>query len=311
MITREETMKYIAGNTNFKLKNSAVTLGKFDGLHLGHQLLLDQVKSFKNQGYSSVMFSFLYHPCTLFSEKEFELIYNEEEKLAKVKKSGLDVLISYPFTEDTRSIEPEDFIKEILIDKLDAKVIVVGNDFRFGRQRRGDIQLLKQYEKTYGYKLIACEKRKNKDYVISSSVIRRELKEGNIEAANAMLGQPYSITGEVMHGRRIGRTLGMPTTNILPPPNKLLPPCGVYASKILIDASYHTGVTNIGYKPTVGGENRKGVETYIFDFDQDLYGREIEVALYHYIRPEMKFDSLEELRLKMQGDILTAKSYFQ
>jgi len=309
-VTLEETMKYIAGNTNFKFKNSAVTLGKFDGLHLGHQLLLDQVKSYKEQGYTTIMFSFLYHPFNLFSDKEFELIYTEEEKVAKLKKYGIDVLISYPFTEETRNIEPEKFIKDILVDKLDAKVIVVGNDFRFGHERRGDIKLLQEMAKIYGYKVIACEKRKSHEGVISSSTIRKELTVGNLEAVNAMLGQPYTITGEVMHGRKIGRTLGMPTTNILPAINKLLPPCGVYASKTLIDGIYHPGVTNIGYKPTVGEEDRKGVETYLFDFDQDLYGRVIEVELYTYFRPEIKFNSLEELKLKMQGDIVFAKNYF-
>jgi riboflavin kinase/FMN adenylyltransferase len=170
-------MKYIAGNTDFKLKNTAVTLGKFDGLHLGHQLLLEQVKSYKAQGLTTVMFSFLYHPCNLFSDKEFELIYTEEEKHEKVKKSGLDVLVSYPFTEGTRSIEPEDFIKNILVDKLDAKIIVVGNDFHFGHDRKGDIKMLQKYEKTYGYRVIACEKRKSSNGVISSSAIRSELKD--------------------------------------------------------------------------------------------------------------------------------------
>jgi riboflavin kinase/FMN adenylyltransferase len=304
-------MKYIAGNTNFKLKNTAVTLGKFDGLHLGHQLLLDQVKAYKNQGYTTVMFSFLYHPCNLFSEKEFELIYTEEEKKTKLKKSGLDVLISYPFTQETRSIEPEAFIKDILVDRLDAKAIVVGSDFHFGYERRGDVRLLKKFEKTYGYKVIVCEKKKSSEGIISSSLIRNELKEGNIEAANAMLGQPYTITGEVMHGRRIGRTLGMPTTNIIPAQNKLLPPNGVYASKTLIDGISHPGVTNIGYKPTVGGEEKRGVETFLFDFDQDLYGRVIEVSLYTYVRPENKFDSLEKLRLQMLQDIKAASDYFK
>jgi riboflavin kinase/FMN adenylyltransferase len=302
-------MKYIAGNANFKFKNSAVTLGKFDGLHLGHQLLLDHVKSYKKLGYTTIMFSFLYHPGHLFSDKEFELIYTEEEKATKVKKYGMDVLVSYPFTEETRSIEPEDFIRDILVGQLDAKVIVVGNDFRFGYKRRGDIKLLQKFEKTYGYKVLVCDKKEGPGGNISSSSIRNELKDGNLEAANAMLGQPYSITGEVLHGRRIGRTLGMPTTNILPPSNKLLPPCGVYVSKTLIDGISYPGVTNIGYKPTVGAEERKGVETYLFDFDQDLYGRIIEVALYTFVRPELKFDTLEELRLKMQEDIIFARNY--
>lgn len=304
-------MEYIAGNTDFKLYNSAVTLGKFDGLHLGHRLLMEQVIASRKQGYRAVMFSFLYHPGNLFSRKEFELIYTEEEKLHKLRSSGMDVLVSYPFTEETKNIEPEDFIRDILVNKLDAKLIVVGKDFRFGHKRKGDIHLLKELESTYGYKVIACEKKRWNDTIISSSAIRKELSEGNLETVNAMLGQPYSILGQVQHGRKIGRTLGMPTTNILPPANKLLPPCGVYASRTLIDGISHPGVTNIGYKPTVGEGEMKGVETFLFDFDQDLYGKEIEVELYHFQRPEVKFASLEELKLKMQEDIAISRKYFQ
>lgn len=304
-------MDYIAGNTNFKYKNSAVTLGKFDGLHLGHKQLIDLVISYKTMGFTAVMFSFLLHPSNIFSEKEFELIYTEEEKLVKLKRSGIDVLISYPFTEATRTMEPEVFIHEILIEKLDAKVIVVGNDFRFGLNRRGDLALLKKYAEIYGYEVIACEKTRMKNEIISSSVIRSALREGKMEIVNAMLGQPYSIRGEVTHGRKLGRTIGMPTTNLIPSSNKLLPPCGVYASKTRIDGIYHQGVTNIGYKPTVGEEEYIGVETFIFDYDNDLYGEMIEVELYDYIRPEMKFGSLEELTQRMSEDIRLTKAYFK
>jgi riboflavin kinase/FMN adenylyltransferase len=304
-------MDYIAGNTNFKYTNSVVTLGKFDGIHRGHQLLINHVLEYKEQGLKAIMFSFMLHPGNLFSDKEFELIYTEEEKLSRLNRSGIDVLISYPFTEETRTMEPEAFIKNILIDKLDAKVIVVGNDFRFGYQRRGNVELLKEYAGTYGYKVIACEKTKWKNEVISSSSIRKELRVGNMEAVNAMLGQPYSIRGEVVHGRRIGRTLGMPTTNQIPSRSKLLPPCGVYATKTFIDGVYHDGVTNIGYKPTVGEEEYIGVETFIFDYEKDLYGKMIEVELLYYIRPELKFGSLEELTLKMREDIIIAQRYLK
>lgn len=304
-------MEYIAGNTNFKYTNTVVTLGKFDGIHLGHQQLIDLVISYKKQGLTAVMFSFLLHPGNLFSDKEFELIYTEEEKLAKLSRCGIDVLVSYPFTKETRSMDPEDFIKEILIDRLDAKVIVVGNDFRFGLNRRGDVNLLKEQAEIYDYKVIACEKKTWKKEIISSSAIRKALMEGNMEAVNAMLGQPYTIRGEVVAGRKIGRTLGMPTTNLIPPTVKLLPPCGVYASKTLIDGVYLPGVTNIGYKPTVGEEEYIGVETFIFDYNNDLYGKMIEVELFDYIRPEEKFGSLEELTQKMQEDIILAKNYFK
>ncbi len=303
-------MEYIAGVTEFKLKNSAVTLGKFDGLHLGHQHLMEQVIEYKKQGYQAVMFSFLFHPGNLFQKKEFELIYTEEEKRNKVSRLGMDTLVSYPFTQETKSIEPEDFIRDILVGKLDARLIVVGKDFRFGHNRRGDIHMLKELEEQYGYQVLACDKKKMNHTVISSSVIRKLLAEGNMEAANAMLGQPYSIYGKVLHGRKIGRTLGMPTTNLIPPENKLLPPSGVYVSRTRIDGRDYPGVTNIGFKPTVGAEKNKGVETFLFDFDRDLYGREIEVEILHYIRPELKFDSLEELKLKMREDISLSQRYF-
>ncbi len=304
-------MEYIAGITEFKLKNSAVTLGKFDGLHLGHQHLMNQVIEFKQQGYQAVMFSFLFHPENLFKKKEFELIYTEEEKLHRLRQTGMDVLVSYPFTQETKSIEPEDFIRDILVAKLDAKLIVVGKDFHFGHNRGGDIHLLKELESRYGYRVIACDKKKLHHTVISSTVIRRLLAEGKMEAANAMLGQPYSIYGMVQHGRKIGRTLGMPTTNLIPSENKLLPPCGVYVSKTRIDGRDYPGVTNIGFKPTVGAEKNKGVETYLFDFDRDLYGKEIEVELLHFLRPELKFDSLEELKHKMQEDITASRIFFE
>lgn len=304
-------MKYIAGSTDFNLKNSAVTLGKFDGLHQGHRLLIDEVLSLKSKGYTSVMFTFLYHPYNLISENEIKLIYTEEEKLQKLKASGLDVLISYPFSQETKNIEPEDFISEILVDKLDAKVIVVGSDFRFGKNRRGDVDMLKSMENKYGFRVISFEKKRWKDTVISSSTIRHELEKGNMEEANAMLGEPFNIHGKVLHGRKIGRTLGMPTTNLTPAQSKLLPPCGVYASRTIIDGISYPSMTNIGYKPTVGAEKYKGVETYIYDFDKDLYGQEVDVELLSYERPEIKFDSLEDLKRRMDEDLAFGRRYFE
>lgn len=304
-------MEYIVGNKEFKLKNSAVTLGKFDGLHLGHQLLLNKVIDFKKQGYNAVMFTFMLHPGNLFSDKEFELIYTEEEKVARLRRSGIDVLISYPFTQETRSMEPEDFIEQVLVERLDAKVIVVGKDFRFGYKRRGDVAMLQEKAEQYGYQVIAMEKTASKNEIIGSTAIRQYLKAGDMEAANALLGHPYSIRGEVVHGRRIGRTIGMPTINQIPPSSKLLPPCGVYISRTLIDGVLYPGVTNIGYKPTVGAEEYIGVETYIFDCDMDLYGRMLEVELLSYLRPELNFGTLEELQIKMREDIVTAKKYFK
>lgn len=304
-------MEYITGDKDFKLKNTIVTLGKFDGLHLGHQVLINEVLSLKNQDNTSVMFTFLYHPYNLFSDNEFKLIFTEEEKIRKLSDFGLDVLISYPFTHETKNIEAEDFIREILVKRLDAKVIVVGNDFRFGRNRRGSVTMLKEMEKVYDFKLISFEKKMRGDIVISSSAIRTELANGNMEEVSAMLGNPYYIYGKVLHGRKIGRTLGMPTTNLIPPTNKLLPPCGVYASRTIIDGLSYPGMTNIGYRPTVSDDSINSVETYIYDYDGDLYDHDIIVELLTYVRPEIKFDTIEELKIKMEDDFAFGRRYFK
>lgn len=304
-------MDYIAETTNFKLHNSVVTLGKFDGIHRGHQLLLNKVLEQKKIGLQSVMFTFAYHPSNLFSDKEIEQIYTEEEKKYLLEKSGLDVLISYPFTEETASMEPEDFIKKVLIDKVDAKKIVVGTDFRFGHKRRGDVSLLQKMSEQWGYELIVFDKMKLDDRVVSSSYIRSEIAQGNMEHVNELLGSPFTVIGEVLHGRKIGRTLGFPTTNLITPSNKLLPPNGVYVSHTIINGIKHPGVTNIGYNPTVGETPERRVETYIFDYDADLYGKMIEVSLYAYARPEKKFESVEDLKNQMKKDIAFGRKYFQ
>ena len=303
-------MKYIAGVTDFNFRNSAVSLGKFDGIHLGHQLLLNKVLELKEQGFQAVMFTFLYNPRNLFSDKEIELICTEEEKKYLLEQSGFDVLISYPFTKETAAMEPEDFIREVLVEKLDAKVIVVGSDFCFGHKRRGNVELLREKSKEYGYELIVFDKMKIDNQVISSSLIRSKIAEGDMEQVTKLLGRPFSIIGEVKHGRKIGRTLGFPTTNLIPPASKLLPPNGVYASMTSINGINYPGLTNIGYNPTVGTTPEKRVETYIFDFDSDLYGSTIEVSLYAYERPEISFQSVEELKNQMNKDIIYGRKFF-
>lgn len=302
-------MKYIAG-TDFKLSNTAVCLGKFDGLHIGHQALINYVISQKDKGYQSAVFSFAMHPFNLFSDREISLIYTEEEKRFQLEKMQLDAMISFPFTKETANMKAVDFIKEILIEKMDSKIIAVGSDFRFGHNREGDVNLLESLSKTYGYELKVFDKIELNHSIVSSSKIREEIEKGNMELVTQMLGQPYSISGIVLHGRKIGRTIGMPTTNLIPDTDKLLPPNGVYASKTIIDEVEYPGITNIGVKPTVGAEERVGVETYIFDFDGDLYGSSIQVDLYAYERSERRFQSLDELKKQMNKDIAFARAYF-
>ncbi len=303
-------MRYINETTDFQLHNSVVTLGKFDGLHLGHQMLLSRVLELKKKGYQSVMFTFSLHPYNLFSEREIKLIYTSEEKYYHLKNMGFDVLVSYPFTRETAALEPEDFIKKVLVDQLDAKVIVVGADYCFGKDRRGNVAMLKEYALVYGYEVYDYKKLMLKEQVVSSTRVRDELAKGDMEEVERLLGRPFSVRGEVVHGRRLGRTFGMPTINIQPPEEKLLPPNGVYGSTMIIDGVKRYGVTNIGVKPTVGSEPKPGVETYILDFNGDLYGETVEVKLHHYMREEMKFNSVEELKEQMRLDMEAAIGYF-
>lgn len=304
-------MDYICGKTEFQYHNSCVTLGKFDGLHRGHQLLLSYLTEYEKLGFTSVMFTFDYHPGNLFSEREIDLIYTEEEKKSLLSVGGPQVLISYPFTKESANMEPEKFIEQILVNQLDAKIIVVGNDYRFGCKRRGDVTMLQQYASIYDYQLIVCDKIMFDGQVISSTRIREELQKGHIEYVNEMLGHPYTIMGEVVYGRQLGRTLDIPTVNLLPDAHKLLPPNGVYASIVRIDGKAYHGVTNIGCKPTVEHSGQVGVETHMFDFHEDLYGRKIEVELYTFERSECKFDSVQQLMERMQEDIKFTKNYFQ
>ncbi len=304
-------MEYIYGKSEFRFHNTCVTLGKFDGLHRGHQLLLSYLSKYEALGYTSVMFTFDYHPGNLFSDREIKLIYTEEEKKALLLAHGPKVLISYPFTRESASMEPEEFIEKVLIAQLDAKVIVVGNDYRFGSKRRGDITMLKEYASIYGYELIVCDKLMLDGEAISSTRIRDELKQGHIEYVNEMLGHPYTIMGEVVHGRKLGRTIGVPTVNLIPPELKLLPPKGVYASVVRVGDKAYKAVTNIGTNPTVDEGEQIVVESYMLDYHGELYGQEIEVELYTYERGEEKFDSIEELQKHMQKDIEFAKKYFE
>lgn len=307
-------MEYLRGTTAFKKENTCVTLGKFDGLHLGHQLLLDHVTTLQDQGMTSVMFTFDYHPGNLFSEQEVRLIYTEEEKKFLLEKKGIQVMISYPFTRETANLEPEIFVKHILVEQLHAKAIVVGSDYRFGKQRSGDVELLQMLSKKFGYQLIVCEKRKYKGDIVSSTRIRELLKQGIMEKANELLGKPFFVRGEVIHGKAIGQTIGFPTANVLSGEQKLFPPNGVYATITEVEGKRFFGVTNIGCNPTVNGRVRDGktfsVESHLFHCKQDLYGKIAMVEFYHYSRPEQCFSSLDVLKEQLFLDVEQAKDYF-
>ena len=296
-------MRIIEGTTEFQVQEkTAISIGKFDGLHQGHQLLVERIVKKKQEGLKALIFTFD------FGDRPVLLL--PEERREMLRKWGVDYLLECPFVESISHMEAEEFVRKILVERLHVRYLAVGTDFRFGCQRRGDYRLLQRLSAECGYEVEVVKKACWQGEEISSSRIRQELEQGHMELVNQLLGYAYSVTGEVLHGRKIGRTLGMPTTNIVPSVRKLLPPNGVYATRTVIAGELFEGITNIGYKPTVGAEPRKGVETYLFDLDRNLYGEILTVRFYGYERPERKFDSLEELKKRIGQDVEWGRTYF-
>ena len=297
-------MRLVTGTTEFETTEAtAISLGKFDGLHMGHQLLVNRILKKKEEGLKALIFTFD------FGDRPMLLL--PEERRALLKKWGVDYLIECPFVESLAHMEAEDFVREILVRRLHAKYLAVGTDFHFGHNRKGSYQLLEAMQEECGFEVEVVEKACYDGEEISSTRIRRELEQGHMELVNQLLGYNFSVTGEVLHGRQIGRTLGLPTTNLLPGPGKLLPPNGVYATRTRIADEIFEGITNIGHKPTVGAEPRRGVETFLFDLDRNLYGDVITVNFYGFERPERKFESLEALKARIEQDVIWGREYFR
>lgn len=297
-------MKIISKKEFEKLNNTVVTVGKFDGLHKGHQKILNVMVDLKLEGYQSVLFTFKRAPKEVLNKEKMEYILTQKEKEEFLENRGVDYYIEYPCDENVLNTPAEDFIKNILVEKIGAKVIVCGTDFRFGRNREGDIYLLKALQKQLGYEVIVLDKLQYGNADISSSRIREAALKGDILLVNELLGYNYTVIGEVVHGNKIGRTMGFPTANIVADDNKLLPPFGVYYTKVEIDGKYYKGITNVGKKPTISDKNPVNVETHILGYDGDLYGKILEVEFLKYVRPEMKFESVEVLEKQIKTDVL-------
>lgn len=285
---------------------TVVTIGKFDGFHLGHRKLLSAVLQEKKKGYASCVISF-----STSVDMPGSVIYTREEQRKICESLGIDVLAEYPLDETIKEMSGEQFVKEILCERLQAKVIVTGEDFRFGKNRSGDISLLKSLEETYGYRTVCVPKVTAEDIRISSTEIRRVLAEGNVSEANRWLGRPYAVFGEVLHGKKLGRTLGFPTMNLIPPTEKLLPAYGVYVTRTKVDGQWFDGITNIGLRPTVDSDELVSVETHLFSYNGDLYGKQVEVQFIHFLRPERKFADVAALKAAMLEDVKSAKAYLK
>ncbi len=307
-------MQTIAGTRQFQIEEpTVVTIGKFDGRHKGHQKLLREMTKLKEaHDYKTAVFTFDMAPAGVVTGKKPTMITTNEERRINMAHMGVDYLVEYPFDRDVAHMEPEEFVARILVGQMHAKAIVAGTDCGFGYQRAGNAELLRRLAPEYGYQAVIIEKEQDDHRDISSTYVREQLDLGNIEKANELLGEPYAIHGTVVHGNHIGGTrLGFPTANILPPPQKHLPPFGVYVSRVRVDGEVYGGVTNIGCKPTIEGYSPVGVETFIMGLEEDLYGKNIEVQLLNFERPEQKFHSLEELKAQIERDKQYAAAYLR
>lgn len=297
-------MRIIADTTDFKiLQPTAVAIGKFDGLHRGHRELLRQLLEAKKSGLVATIFTFDPPPEVLFGKRPAREITTKEEKRIIFEKMGVDILIEYPLNKQSASIEPEDFVKEVLVDKMHMSYLVAGYDLSFGYRGAGNAKLLKRLAPEYKFELNIIEKVCDEGREISSTYIREEVEKGAMEHVRKLLGEPYMVIGQVVHGAKLGRKIGMPTINLLPQKEKMLPPNGVYFSKTIIGEKEYKSITNIGKKPTVSNEEQVGVETYLYEFEQDVYGKTAIVKLLEFKRPEKKFTDLEELKQQMIKDI--------
>ena len=305
-------MKIIKDTTEFYIEEpTAVAIGKFDGFHCGHQKLLGkmQEQKDKDKGLMTVVFTFAPSPAAYFNKEPIGELTTIEEKRSIFEKAGIDYLIEYPFNEEIANMEPEVFIKEVLVERIHAKCIVAGEDVSFGKSGAGNYQLLSEKAKDYLYDVVIVEKVQYEGLEVSSTFVREEVVKGNMELVHQLLGIPYHVGGKIVHGKKLGRTLGMPTINQIPRDTKLLPPKGVYYSYVMHGDRKLPAITNIGVKPTVADQLVMGVETFIYDFNEDVYGEDVEVYLLHFKRTEIRFDSVDALMKQMTEDIEEGRKY--
>lgn len=301
-------MQVIEGVKKIDLPNPVITIGNFDGVHIGHQKIFEYVKKKAKQiNGTSVVITFEPHPIrVLYENHPLKLITTCQDKIKLIEKCGVDVTVCIPFTVEFSRIEAQDFVKEILVENFRAKWIVVGYDYRFGRERKGDKELLKRLGKSLGFKVTVLKAYRKSGKIISSTAVRNALIEGRIKEANSFLGRAYHIDGEVIKGAQRGSTLlGYPTANILPK-QEIIPKEGVYVVKVTIpeDKTYNA-VANIGRNPTFGGD-RLSYEVHIINFRGDLLGKMIRVHFIERLRDEKKFNGPEELKEAISQDIESA-----
>jgi len=288
---------------------SVVTSGTFDGVHVGHQKILQKiVQEARKRDGKSIVLTFWPHPRFVLKKDagDLKLLTTFEEKVELLAQNGIDYLVKIPFTKEFSELTSDQFIRQVLVEKLNTKLLVIGYDHRFGKNREGGFDYLMEHSGEYGFAIKEISRKDIEDVGVSSTLIRNSLGEGNIHIANDFLGRPYSLSGFVKDGDRIGRSIGFPTANIdVPEAYKLIPADGAYAVLVSFDGQKFQGMLNIGQRPTVSGQERR-IEVNLFNFDADIYNQRLTIEFIKLLRTERKFESIGRLKEQLSLDKLEA-----
>ena len=285
------------------ITHSAITIGNFDGVHKGHQVLINKtVKAAEENGIKSVVFTFENHPVNFFKPGTVKNIISNEDKLEVFESMGVDVAVIVPFDQYMTTVDPTTFVEDILVDKLHAKFIIIGHDFSFAKEKMGNSKFLQSVQNKYKFDVEIVEPVMIRDKRTSSTFIRGLVSSGRVDEIKEYLGRNYKMSGEVIHSKKLGRTIGFPTANIRFDKAMLSPKIGIYASKVKIEDELYFGATNVGFNPTVNGQSLS-IESNIINFDKEIYGNIIEVEFLEKIRDEIKFDDLDGLKKQLTKDV--------
>lgn len=298
----------VINKKDFKIEfDTIVTVGNFDGIHKGHKKLIYELNRNIAKNYKKVVLTFNPHPLEVVKKINIKKILLQEEKRIELKNLKVDYLINIPFDDLMMKKKAEDFFYKTIINNLNCKILIVGESFRFGRKNEGNIKLLRLLSKKNNIKLIVLPNYKINNEIVSSTSIRKKISKNDLEQAELMLGKKFYLTGTVVKGRQIGRTLGFKTANIKINRNKVLPYNGVYLTKTIIGTKSYKSISNLGYTPTIPSKF-KGIETHILDFDQNIYGKKIKIIFYEFLRGEKKFSDIEKLKENIRTNVDYARS---
>lgn len=286
----------------------SLAFGFFDGVHLGHQAVVNSAVDFARKlNTKSAVVTFQDHPCCFFYDLKPKYIVKRSDKIKMFEKLGVDYLFMLNFDKNLAQMSAEDYLQNIIVKNFKPKAISTGFNHFFGAKKMGNVDYLREMQKTYGYKFFEVQPLSVNDEIVSSTTIRNNISEGNIQAVSSMLGYEYFLEDKVLHGKEIGRTIGFRTANLVYPENLVDVANGVYKVEVIYDGKKYAGMANYGVKPTVTDENKKILEVHILDFDEDIYGKKIKVIFKQKIREERKFGSLDELKAQIKSDIANCK----